>query len=82
MPFNTTTVKSILWSKTFYAALVMIIAAFSPKVYALVFGGATQADAVTSIVQYIGLIGGFFGVIYGRIKANTTVTLTGAPPAK
>ena len=82
MAFNTTAAKSIASSKTFWAAVVMILAVFSPKIYGIIFGtGADQTTAVASIVQYIGLIGGFVGVVAGRIAAKTTVTLTGAPPA-
>ena len=68
--------KSILQSKVFWGALVSLLAMFAPTVlgwFGFTIDPASQAAFVDKLVALISF--GF--TVYGRIVANTKVTLTG-----
>ena len=63
--------KSIFKSKTFYASFIGMIAIVSPILHNGIENGFTPTDSYTIFVA----IAEFAGVLYGRFKANTQVTL-------
>jgi hypothetical protein len=64
--------KSIFSSKTFWGALLSLLAMFIPKL---------QGIQLDSIWPYVTAGIGFILTIVGRLTAKKQVTLTGTPPA-
>jgi hypothetical protein len=71
MAFDPTQAKSILQSKTFWGALIALVAVLFPGTFAKI--GIPQADLVDKVVGGIGAV----LAIYGRFSATQMVTLTG-----
>ena len=65
--------KSIFSSLTFWGAVLTVLGQFEPKVFT-----AIGADP-NVVAQYITTAVGFAITVYGRWRASTAVTLTGAP---
>ena len=74
MAFDSTQVKSIFSSKTFYGAVIALLSVLFPHVYANL--GITDANAAALVDKIVGGFGGILA-IYGRFSATQSVSLTG-----
>jgi hypothetical protein len=70
--------KSILLSKTFWGALLALIASVDPSLYSKILMWIGINDPTLLASKIIGLFGAMFA-IYGRMAATQLVTLTGKP---
>lgn len=70
-------IKSIFSSKTFWGAVVSLLAQFVPHLFTIL-GATADAAGQASIVSWVVTVVGFILTVYGRVKANTAVTLTGS----
>lgn len=66
--------KSILTSKTFYGALIMLLSFFIPKL--------TDIGAQSAWVDQLSMMAGFILTIVGRFTATKKVTITGDAPKR
>jgi uncharacterized membrane protein len=78
MALDTTNVKSILTSKTFYGAVLALISVVAPHLYQHILAafGVNDPNQIANMI--VGTLGSILA-IYGRFVATQTVTLTGAP---
>jgi hypothetical protein len=70
--------KSIFTSKTFWGAVISLLAQFVPHLFVM-FGATSDAAGQAAVVGWAVTIIGFGWTVYGRFMANKPVTVTGGP---
>jgi hypothetical protein len=76
MAFESGQVKSILASKTFWGALISMIAILFPHMFGTLLYSMNISDADLLVDKIVGAFGTGFA-IYGRLAARKIATITG-----
>lgn len=78
MPFTYVQAKSVFTSTTFYGALIGLLAAINPAVYAKIIGLFGVADPNAVAAKIVGILA-FLLTLYGRWNATQPLALKSGP---